>query len=401
MTPAPQPPRRLLFYSHNGVGVGHVQRQVRLASAYRRRHPDAAVLVVTGSHRVGTLSFPSGIDFLKLPSIAMVDRYETWKPRDLSLSMTRVTRIRAELIREAVRRFAPDLIVADFMPAGPYGELLPALNELRRRGRPAIAGFRDIIDEPEFVRALWEKTGVYSVLREHYAAICVYGAREVVDFESAYGLDAELARRLHYVGYLAELPAKARSPSQPEPFVLACAGGGVDAAPLFSAFLDASVRLRPGLGRRWVLIAGPLLDDRAFRELRRRATVAGVEVKRSVRRLGRLISEADCVVAMTGYNTSCELLACSVPAVVVPRHGPSQEQRLRAADFVGRRRAQMVDPLELDGHTLSGAISRALSAAPPPPVELPLDGVVAALDVFDAAIERTEPVRPVRSGTQA
>jgi predicted glycosyltransferase len=363
---------------------------MRLASAYRRRHPEAAVLVVTGSHRVGALAFPRGVDYLKLPSIAMVDRYENWTPRDLSLSMTRVTRLRADLIRQAVRRFAPDLLVADFMPAGPYGELLPALKELRRRGRPAIAGFRDIIDEPDFVRALWERTEIYSVLREHYAAICVYGAREVVDFERDYGLDRELARRLHYVGYLAERPAKGPSPTVSEPFVLACAGGGVDGVPLLRAFIEASARLRPQVGRRWLLIAGPLLDDRSFRELRQDAAAVGVEVKRSVGRLGRLVAQADSVVSMTGYNTSCELLACSVPAVIVPRDGPSQEQRLRAADLVRRRRALMIDPLELDGHTLSRAISHSLTAAPPQRVELPLDGVQAALDLFDAVIERPE-----------
>jgi len=40
---------RVLFYSHNGVGVGHFRRQLRLATAFRERRPDAEVLQVTGS----------------------------------------------------------------------------------------------------------------------------------------------------------------------------------------------------------------------------------------------------------------------------------------------------------------------------------------------------------------
>jgi len=42
--------------------------------------------------------------------------------------------------------------------------------------------FRDVIDEPAFVRELWEEADVYETLREHYAAICVYGDPDIVDF---------------------------------------------------------------------------------------------------------------------------------------------------------------------------------------------------------------------------
>src|SRR5262249_47748748 len=57
---------RVLFYSHNGVGVGHLQRQLDLATAYRARHPEAALLLATGSHAAGMFEFPEGIDFVKL-----------------------------------------------------------------------------------------------------------------------------------------------------------------------------------------------------------------------------------------------------------------------------------------------------------------------------------------------
>ena len=193
--------RRVLFYSHNGVGVGHLQRQLDLATAYKHRHPDSALLLATGSRGASMFQFPDGIDFVKLPALLMVDRYRNWEPRDLPLPIEAVTEMRAETLRQTVRAFAPDLLVADFMPAGPYGELLPALDELERRGGRAVAGFRDVIDEPAFVRRLWEETGVYDVLRRSYAAICVYGDPAVVDFAD-YGLDAELGVPIRYCGYL-------------------------------------------------------------------------------------------------------------------------------------------------------------------------------------------------------
>src|SRR5439155_696773 len=146
--------------------------------------------------------FPDGIDHVKLPSLVMVDRYRTWEPRDLGVDRDEVVALRARILEETVAHFGPDLLVADFMPRGPFGELLPALEALQRRGGVAVAGFRDIIDEPDFVRELWNETGVYETLREHYGTICVYGDRRVLDFAHDYGLDGELEDRLTYCGYL-------------------------------------------------------------------------------------------------------------------------------------------------------------------------------------------------------
>src|SRR5205823_6755897 len=121
---------RVRFYSHNGLGVGHLQRQLDLATAYRERHADSAVLLASGSHGASMFKIPDGIDYVKLPSLQMVDRYRTWTPRDLPLPLRDVIELRSELLQDTVKTVAPDLLVADFMPAGPYGELLPALNEL-------------------------------------------------------------------------------------------------------------------------------------------------------------------------------------------------------------------------------------------------------------------------------
>ena len=381
--------RRLLFYSHNGVGIGHVQRQLRLAAGYRARHPDVGVLIVTGSHAAGSLDFPPGVDYLKLPSIRMVDRYRTWEPRDVGVAMETMTRMRSELVRDAVRRFRPHLMVVDFMPAGPYGELLPALEELSRRGGRAVAGFRDIIDEPRFVAKLWRQTGVVDVLKAHYSAVCVYGDATVADFAD-YGLGGVGAPALHYLGYLVQapsgkLPAQGRGPA---PLIVATTGGGVDGGPLLERFVQARARV-PG-GGTWVAVAGPLLGADEFASLRRAGDAAGVRVLRTVTRLGALLAHADVVVSMAGYNTACELLACRTPAVVVPATRESLEQRLRARVLAGWGRAFVLDTDRCSPAELADAIAQALRSGPPPAPPVPLDGMSCALDLFDclASAER-------------
>jgi ATP-binding cassette, subfamily B, bacterial len=380
-------PQRLLFYSHNGVGVGHLQRQLDLASAYHRRHRSSAILLATGSRGASMFEFPDGVDYLKLPALRMVDRYRNWEPRDLPLPIETVIEMRAEMLRETVRNYAPDLLVADFMPAGPYGELLPALDELERQGGGAIAGFRDIVDEPGFVCELWEETGVYEALRSHYGGVCVYGDRDVLDF-SEYGLGTASGVPIHYCGYLGRPEVEARGSREAGPYMLATSGGGADGSLVLDQFLHAAELLRPELGGRWLAVSGPLMADADHGRLVRLGARFGVEVRRVVPDLRLEIAEADCIVAMAGYNTVCDVLSYRRPAVLVPRPGPSQEQSLRADRLQAWNAAEVVRPSELSSREMTNAIRAVLSRGRPaiPPVSL--NGVRNTLDVLDAALEQ-------------
>jgi predicted glycosyltransferase len=378
-------PPRLLFYSHNGVGVGHFRRQLRLAAAFRNRRPDAALLLVTGSHVAGAFSGPLGLDCVSLPSIRMVDRYETWVPRQLEVPIGEVIRMRGDLLRRTVRRFKPDLLVADFMPVGPYGELLGALEELAAVGGRAVAGFRDIIDEPEFVRGLWERTGVYDVLREYYAAICVYGSRGVVDFEADYGLGGELADRLRYLGYLGRFRRRGEDSGEAAgPVVTASTGGGIDGGALLHTFIQAAKQLAPSLGGSRLVVGGPLLSEGELDGLRAQAEHCEIEVTRFDRELDRRIASSDLVVTMPGYNTTCELLSGDARAIVVPRSGPSLEQRMRAAQLERWGRAIVLEPVGLTPDVLSEAIERALASPTPPAPAVALDGIQRAVALYEA-----------------
>jgi ATP-binding cassette subfamily B protein len=379
-------PQRVLFYSHNGVGVGHLQRQLDLAKAYRGRHPDSAILLVTGSRGASMFEFPEGIDYLKLPSLQMVDRYRNWEPRDLALPIETVTEMRTEMLRETVRNFAPELLIADFMPAGPYGELLPALDELRRQGGAAIAGFRDIVDEPAFVRELWRETGVYETLQSHYADVCVYGEPAVLDF-AEYGLGAAAGIPIHYCGYLGRAePAPRSTATEGSRYVVATSGGGADGSFVLDQFLHAAELLQPELGGRWLAVSGPLMADEDHERLVRLGAHFGVEVRRVVPELRSEIAAADCIVAMAGYNTVCDVLSYRRPAVLVPRSGPSQEQSLRADRLQEWSAAEVVRPSELSSRQLASAIRSAISGGEPPAPPVSLDGIKNTLDVLDTAL---------------
>src|SRR5207244_6402807 len=65
------------------------------------------------------------------------------------------------------------------------------------------------------------------------------------------------------------------------------------------------------------------------------------------------IAGAALVVCMAGYNTLSEVLYLKKKALVVPRSGPSAEQRTRARLFAERRLIDVLDPADLSPEKLA------------------------------------------------
>src|SRR5262249_8467043 len=179
-------------------------------------------------------------------------------------------------------------------------------------------------------REVWDETGVYETLRDHYAAICVYGDARVMDFVDDYGLH-EPPERLRYCGYLGRpQPETGDVPDVERPFVIASCGGGADGAALLDAFIRSAAGIRSRMGGTWLAISGPLMAPAEDARLSRLAAIHDVELRRAVPGLRSYAAVADCVVSMPGYNSVCDVLSFGRSAVFVPRRGPSHEQILRA-----------------------------------------------------------------------
>jgi predicted glycosyltransferase len=208
-----------------------------------------------------------GIDYVRLPAFLRVGR-DNWSPKQLRwTSTTDLVRLRSDLIEPVVRRFRPNVFLADHLPAGVDGELLPALEALRSHGGRAVAGFRDILDSPERIRATWSANRTVQVLRDHYARAIVYGDPEVFDYRE-YELPADAAAMLTYSGYLGRpsLPAQVVEKTSVELRVgsdrglLACAGGGADGFCVLRAVVDAGPDLQEALRARLLVVSGPLMS---------------------------------------------------------------------------------------------------------------------------------------------
>ncbi|HET9494838.1 MAG TPA: glycosyltransferase, partial [Chloroflexia bacterium] len=114
----------------------------------------------------------------------------------------------------------------------------------------------------------------------------------------------------------------------------------------------------------------------------------------------KYVAASDVVVTMGGYNSLMEVASAGKRAVVVPRRGPSQEQKMRAALFASRgwvRAASDVD--SVTGSELVGLIRSSLSAPGRSPWQgLRLDGGDKAVSALVSCLlsPRRRPCLPTR-----
>jgi predicted glycosyltransferase len=366
------PPTRVLLYSHDSVGLGHLRRTTTLAEALTRALPGTSVLIASGSPCATYFHQSHGVDIVKLPSITK-DAEGAYVARSLPDDVDYVLEVRRRLLLQLFEAYAPDLLIVDHQVTGLHGEMLPVLDAARDRGARTILGLRDIIDSPDTVARDLDRDDARWALEEAYDRICVYGCPTVFDPRIEYSRSAALAERAEFTGYVVRpAPERTLRPLPADrPQVLFTVGGGEDGAERIETYLECLPTGRP----EWdsTVILGPLLDPQRARRIKRAARLLdGITVHAYHSDLPRLLGESDAVVGMAGYNTTAEILQSGVPAVLLPRTFPRREQQIRADRLADLGLAQSLpDP---DPRTLRQAVERALSTPRCQSEMLELDG---------------------------
>lgn len=402
--------QRVLLYSHDGFGLGHLRRNLNVAGRLVRELPGSSVLVLAGLPGIPGLQLPDGVDLVKLPSIRKIAT-EAWEPRSLRVGDDRLRSMRRGLVVAAFESFDPDLVLVDYLPAGVWGELVEPLQALRaaRPDARVLLGLRDVLDEPERTRRTWNTAGHDAALTRLYDRVLVYGDPVVFDSVEAYGLEQLLPGRVRYTGYLCAEARPGDVRAQREKLGVAdgrllhlvTAGGGADAYPMMNLALRA-FRRRHAAGRREhvVVVTGPLMPPDEVARLRRLARGLSATVLTTTGRLTTFMAAADLVVTMGAYNTLTDALRLQVPILSMPRQGPSAEQVTRAELFERRKLLTRVSP-EAQPEELASAVDLALSrprlVAPPPS----LDGLDRTIDELCAGLPRGGRRLEGRSGEDA
>jgi predicted glycosyltransferase len=361
---------RALFHVQHLLGIGHVQRSLRIAEALVAR--GIAVTWVQGGPPRPELGGAPGIDIVQLPPIrardatfALVD--ESGAPVDDAL---RAARREALLATFAAAK--PDAVVIEGFPFARRAfrfELDPLIAAARDAQVPVICSVRDIPTvRPDPARL----ASIVARVRDDFAAVLVHGDAKFIPFGVPFPAALEIADRLHYTGYVATPAPEHASADAPSGEILVSVGGGAAGRALVTAALAAR---RQGClaARAWRILAGASLDDAEFAAAQRNAP-ANVAIERFRADFPTLLRRCHVSVSQAGYNTALDILAAGTRAVLVPFAAEREtEQLIRAEHLAARGAAILLRESDLTPATLATAIERA-AAAEPRPIALDTDG---------------------------
>jgi predicted glycosyltransferase len=397
VTPRSSDALRVMFYSHDTFGLGHLRRSRALAQAITTAQPDASALILTGSPVAGRFTFPSRVDHIRLPGVTKLSD-GSYASAAMGIDIEDTTRLREQLILASAREYDPDLLIVDKEPTGFRGELMPTLKHLAQHSRAKVVlGLRDVLDESHVLATEWDRKGATAAAESFYDEIWVYGLKNIYDPTEGLAFSKSLQSRMTWTGYLRRDLGEL-SPPPEQPYILVTPGGGGDGETMVDLVISAYEQ-DPTLGPRAILVYGPFLSgekraafESRVEKLNGRVTTVGFESE-----IETLFAGADAVVCMGGYNTFCEVLSFDKRAVIVPRTKPRLEQYIRASRAERLGLVRVLDEYR-DGLTTQSMIA-AIRALPdqPLPSQARIDGL---LDGLMQVTLRTETLLD-QSATQA
>ncbi|HBF30347.1 glycosyltransferase family protein [Rhizobium sp.] len=322
---------RILMYSHDTFGLGHLRRCRTIAHSLVEDYRGVQVLIISGATIAGAFDYRARVDFVKIPSVIKLHNGE-YTSMDRHIDLHETLKMRQSIIRHTAESFEPDMFIIDKEPLGLRGEVEDTLVYLKTKGSRLVLGLRDVMDAPHLLEAEWKRNDVLTKIAKLYDDVWIYGPPDFYDPLTGIDVPQALRDKMQFVGFLQRNAlGGTRSEHAPhEDYLLVTTGGGGDGADLVRDVI-AAYQADPTLDHHALVVLGPYMPV----EMRQKFMEAGanhpkLKIIEFDNRMEDLISGAKAVVAMGGYNTYCEILSFDKPALIVPRTEPRQEQLIRA-----------------------------------------------------------------------
>jgi len=367
---------RILIYSHDTFGLGHLRRCRTIAHALVDQFKGLSVLILSGSPIIGRFDFRARVDFVRIPGVIKLHNGE-YTSLGLHIDLQDTLKLRESIILNTAQAFQPDLFLIDKEPLGLKGEVESTLQMLTEKGVPAVLGIRDVLDAPHLLKPEWESKRAIPALQQYYREIWVYGDEAMGNPLTGLELPESVQQKIHYTGYLKrELPERVRSKhlqQTPVPYILITPGGGGDGVEMVDWLLSAYEQC-PDFLCHGLFVLGPfmpLADQQVFQQ--RIDKLDNASLLTFDNHMESLMNGAEAVVAMGGYNTFCEILSFNKRALLIPRTSPREEQLIRALHARKLGLVSLIDPRQgIDVDAMSAAL-KALAQQPLPQQQMDAD----------------------------
>jgi len=310
---------RILIFTHDGRGLGHLRRLSRLGKVLQK---NSSVLFLTG-HREASWLVPDECEYIHLPNLDSLDsrRSRQWGRKPFLTDETLMGRgLREELIRATIDSYKPDAIIMDYLALGINEEMRPFLSSMTGCRKYFIA--RGILGKPDQVHQTVLTPAALDMLRDHFNMILVMCDEKIIDVVSEYSLEEDIAARLTYVGYASEtvslehverVRAQRRLPAGTK-WVVCSAGGGKEGESLINRCWETA-QIFPDCY--FDIVVGPrsrlLLESEVWHD-GDRVHVYSTET----RDMPALHAAADVVISRGGYNSLIEACKGRARILVAP-----------------------------------------------------------------------------------
>ncbi|MBB4063248.1 glycosyltransferase family protein [Gellertiella hungarica] len=358
---------RILMYSHDTFGLGHLRRCRTIAHSLVEDYRGLSVLIVSGATIAGAFDYRARVDFVKIPSVIKLRNGE-YQSLDRHIDLQDTLSIRRSIIHHTAETFNPDVFIVDKEPMGLRGEVEPTLQYLKERGTKLVLGLREVMDAPHLLDAEWKRNDIMQKIDRYYDRIWVYGPPDFYDPLTGLDVPQGVRDKMGFMGFLQRSVPRdeTRTPRPEGDYLLVTTGGGGDGAELVHNVIDA-YREDASLTCRALIVLGPYMPAKERMKLIRKAKkVPMIEVIEFDNRMEELIAGATAVVAMGGYNTYCEILSFDKRALIVPRVVPREEQLIRATRASELGLVDMLRPEEAEDPVRMSAALKALLVRPLP-----------------------------------
>lgn len=392
----------LCLYVQHLMGIGHQRRMAAIARACVAR--GFAVTYVSGGMPVAELD-TDGCDVVQLPPCRSPDlRFAELVDANGAVVTDAWREQRITLLLQAWRSRSHSALLTETYPFGRklmQFELLPLVDVARADGALIVSSVRDIVEHRP---KLNKYTRMADAVLRSYDAVLVHSDPNVMPFDESFPAIGMIHQRLHYSGYVDEhnLPidqaTKAKlgrqsavqlggvkaaleyptTPTDGYGEVIVSAGGGAYGLHLLEAAL-AAAQLPGGADYRWRILVGENVPERSFTELLRGAP-EHVIVEHARQDFRALLVRACASISQGGYNTTMDVLATGVRAVVVAYHDETEREQLirgRVLQRLGLLR--MLPNAELTPAALLVALRDAITL-PPKEIQLQRDGARISAD---------------------
>ena len=132
------PATRLLIYSHDSFGLGHLRRCRAIAHHLVESFRHLSVLILSGSPIIGSFDFKSRVDFVRVPGVIKLRNGE-YTSLQLHIDIEQTLAMRASIIQHTADIFDPHLFLVDKEPLGLRGEVRDTLTLLKQRARASCS----------------------------------------------------------------------------------------------------------------------------------------------------------------------------------------------------------------------------------------------------------------------